>query len=162
MPQQLLVLEAERVESLGLTLALQLETVKDLDLVVTFGVGHVLLDYLIVGTRRFQRADLALESVVLGVDRVLLKRLFIGLLAFTCKGAVTAVLVLLTAGSLERYVYVNQRLDEVYLLLELVHVIDDVRSYVATAEVVRYKRVELAAQLLHNGTLRRLRDLATS
>jgi hypothetical protein len=157
-PQQLLVFEVERVESFVFTLALQLKAVQNVDIAAALRIFHVLLNHFEVSARLWQRLDLALQVVVLGVDRILLKLLVAGLLPFLGRGTA---LCLLASGSLERNVDVNKRLDEVDLLIEFVHIIDNVPCHVAATEVVRNERIEFAAQLLHDDSLRSRRDLAT-
>ena len=132
-PEEFVVLQAERVELAVLAFAIHFEAVEEFCLIVcTTRVVNILLDHAVVLLARRYGLDLAVECVVVDIDRVWQSLRFSRLL-----GRVLF---------LELINHASQRVDEFHLLLDLLVSVDGLVGHLTEAEVVRNEGVELTAQ----------------
>ena len=151
MPEEFVVLQVERVELSVLAFALHFEAVEELGLLAEARVVDVLLDHAEVLFARRDGLDLAVESVVVDVDRVgnqaLRLRVFLDL-------------ALDSVFFLEVLDHIAERADKVRLLLDLLERVDRMVGHLAEAEVVWDEGVEFAAQSKDLGLVIRAERLA--
>lgn len=146
-----MVLQVERVELAVLAFTLHLEAVEELGPLAEARVIDVLLDHAVVLFAWRDGLDLAVESVVVDVDRIGNQAL---------RFRVLLALAFDHVFFLEMLDHVAERADKVRLLLDLLERIDRMVGHLAEAEVVWDEGVELAAQGKNLGLILRAEWLA--
>ena len=138
MPQELLIAKSLRVKDLILTFPLNLEAVHNLKSAVLTSLLDVLVDHVVGRMARLQVLDRTLELLEVHIDWIFSQDLTLRILLHLC-----SLLVHDLIGDLD----VKQVGDQVILLLNQLHGVDDEERHLLHAEVVRDIRVKVGAQI---------------